>query len=95
LNFGRLLITGSYLFQILFDIYLNYVLIILFFYIMMSNIILQIGQPLFKSKSRTTTRSQSGSGSTTRSAYFLLEAEAPETEAEALRVEAEVEALKI
>jgi hypothetical protein len=58
----------------------------LFFKIKTSNIIIQIAEPPFKSKSRT--ESRSGSGSATGSAYFLLEAEAPE--AEALRVEAEV-----
>jgi hypothetical protein len=60
--FGRFLLTRSYFFQILFDIYLNYVqILLLFFQIMISTIILQIAYPLFKSKSRTGSRSRSGS----------------------------------
>tara|TARA_B110001454_G_scaffold199649_1_gene204612 strand:- start:169 stop:321 length:153 start_codon:yes stop_codon:yes gene_type:complete len=50
----------------------------------MSTIILQIEQPLFKTKSRTGSRS--GSGSATGSAYLLLEAEAVRVEAEVLKI---------
>jgi hypothetical protein len=66
----------------LFDIYLNYVQIILVF--LNDDVNYYITNLTTKTKSRTGSRS--GSGSATRSAYFLLEAEAPEAEAEALKI---------
>jgi hypothetical protein len=73
----------------LFDIYLDYVQIVLVFIeIMMLNLILQIAKPLFKRKSRTGSKSEAEALLTGGSFYFLLDAAAPDAEAEA-------EALKI